>query len=74
MQVGVPTELFPATKDAPMRDRPAHPRLGRLLDRLAAVIAISLVAVSGGLLAELNQQAHAESRGDPFAESRSAAG
>ena len=46
-----------------------HPRSGlaRLRDRLVAVIAISLVAVSGGLLAELNQQAQAQSRVDPFA-------
>ena len=43
----------------------------RLLDRLAALIAISLVAVSGGLLAELNQQAQAEARVDPFAQSAS---
>ena len=45
-----------------------HPRSGlhRMLDRLAALIAISLVAVSGGLLGELNHQAQAQSRVDPF--------
>ena len=31
----------------------------RLLDRLAALLAISIVAASGGLLAELNGQARA---------------
>ena len=58
------------------RPRPsnAHPRLQRLLDRLAAVIAISLVAVSGGLLAELNQQAHAEARVSVFAGAPASAG
>ena len=49
-------------------------RLERLMDRLAAVIAISLVAASGGLLAELNQQAHAEARADPFMQTGPAAG
>ena len=54
-----------------MAARSSQPRSGlhRLLDRLAAVIAISLVAVSGGLLAELNQQAQAQSRVDPFVRS-----
>ena len=51
-----------------------HPRIQRLLDRLAAVIAISLVAVSGGLLAELNQQAHAEARVSAFAPGATSAG
>ena len=46
----------------------------RLLDRLAALIAISLVAVSGGLLAELNQQAQAQARVDPFTQSATDAG
>ena len=56
--------------------RSSHPRSGlhRALDRLAAVIAISLVAVSGGLLAELNQQAQAQTRADPFAQSGPEAG
>ena len=47
---------------------PSHARSGahRLLDRVTALIAISLVAVSGGLLAELNHQAQAQDRVDPF--------
>ena len=52
-----------------MQARPssrARSGVHRLLDRVAAVIAISLVAVSGGLLAELNSQAQAEARVDPF--------
>ena len=32
----------------------------RLLDRLAALLAISIVAASGGLLAELNSRARAQ--------------
>ena len=51
-----------------------RPGLERLLDRITALIAISLVAVSGGLLAELNQQAHAEAHVTPFAQSDTAAG
>ncbi len=48
---------------------PSTPRNGlqRALDRLAAVIAIGLIAVSGGLLAELNQQARAEAVPAAFA-------
>ncbi|HEX8570325.1 MAG TPA: hypothetical protein VF699_10450 [Caulobacteraceae bacterium] len=56
------------------RTSPARPVLERLLDRLAAVIAISLVAVSGGLLMELNQQAQAEARVTPFEQSDRALG
>ena len=57
----------------PRQPSTARPRLERLLDRLAAVIAISLVAVSGGLLAELNQQAQVETRVSPFAQSAAVA-
>jgi hypothetical protein len=46
----------------------------RLLDRLTAAIVIGLVAVSGGLLAELNHQAQAEARVAPFAQGASGAG
>ena len=46
----------------------------RLLDRLTALIVIGLVAVSGGLLAELNQQAQAEARVEVFAPGARAAG
>ena len=42
-------------------------RANRVLDRLFAVIAISLVATSGGLLAELNRQAAIDARVAPFA-------
>ena len=48
------------------RLRDSRPGLQRLLDRLTAVVVIGLVAVSGGLLAELNQQAQAEARVSPF--------
>ena len=48
--------------------------LHRWLDRAVAVIAISLVAVSGGLLLELNQQAQAEARAGVFAQSGHAPG
>ena len=51
----------------PARPSRTHPGLQRLLDRLTALIAISLVAVSGGLLAELNQQAEAQARVAVFA-------
>ena len=59
---------------AARRSAQERPRLQRLLDRLAAVIAISLVAVSGGLLAELNQQAQAQARVAAFVDSPSAPG
>ena len=49
------------------RASPVRRALERTLDRLAAVVAIGLVAASGGLLAELNSQAQAEARGSPFA-------
>ena len=51
----------------PARPSRTHPGLQRLLDRLTALIAISLVAVSGGLLVELNQQAEAQARVAVFA-------
>ena len=49
-----------------------HTGTNRLLDRLFAVIAISLVATSGGLLAELNRQAAIEARVGPFAQTQTA--
>ena len=59
---------------SPRQHAKRRPGLERLLDRVTAVIAISLIAVSGGLLAELNQQAKAEARIAPFAQSATAAG
>ena len=47
---------------------------GRMLDRLFAVIAISLVATSGGLLAELNRQAEIDARAAPFHQGPAAPG
>ena len=49
-----------------------HSGTNRVLDRLFAVIAIALVATSGGLLAELNRQAGIEARVAPFAQTPSA--
>ena len=46
----------------------------RMLDRLFAVIAISLVATSGGLLAELNRQAEIAARTSPFQQGPNASG
>ena len=54
-------------------DRTAPRWLERLIDRLTAVVVIGLVAVSGGLLAELNQQAQAEARVPAFARTAAAA-
>ena len=56
------------------RTSSSRPTLQRLRRGLAAVIAISLVAVSGGLLMELNQQAQAEARVTPFEQSDRALG
>ena len=56
------------------RTSTARPAVQRLLDRLTAVIVISLVAVSGGLLLELNQKAQAEARVTPFEQPERALG
>ena len=42
--------------------RPAHTGARRALDRLAALVAIGLVAASAGLLSELNHEAAAQER------------
>ena len=51
------------------RPPPTRSWIDRAFDRLTAAIVIGLVAVSGGLLTELNQQAQAEARVEPFAQS-----